>query len=158
MNLYVKQTNGRYSIAEAGVIISAASAIPPQIERGTVVGSPSDSINVLREHFAGKERESMVAIWLDNRHRVMDTETIAVGTIDGASVYPREVVKSGLRLNAAAIIIAHNHPSGEAEPSHADRQITRRLQDALALVDVRFLDHFVLGTSEHTSFAERGLI
>jgi len=158
MNLYVKQSSGRYSIAEAGVIINAASAIPPQIERGTRIGSPDDTLVVLREYFAGKERESMVAIWLDNRHRVMDTETIAVGTVDGASVYPREVVKSGLRLNAAAIIIAHNHPSGVAEPSQADKQITRRLQDALALVDVRLLDHFVLGSSEHTSFAERGLI
>ena len=97
-------------------------------------------------------------MFLDNRHRLIAYEELFHGTIDGASVHPREVVKSALRYNAAAVILAHNHPSGVAEPSQADQRITKRLQDALTLVDIRVLDHFVVGDGEPVSFAERGLI
>jgi DNA repair protein RadC len=93
---------------------------------------------------------------LDIRHRVIAFEELFRGTIDGASVHPREVVRAALKHNAAALIFAHNHPSGVAEPSDADRRLTRRLSDALALVDIRVLDHFVVGDGEVASFAERG--
>ncbi|MEW8428207.1 MAG: DNA repair protein RadC, partial [gamma proteobacterium symbiont of Ctena orbiculata] len=93
-----------------------------------------------------------------NRHRVIGYEELFRGTIDGASVHPREVVKRALEQNAAALIFAHNHPSGVAEPSRADRQITRRLKDALALVEIRVLDHIVIGEGEAVSLAQRGMI
>ncbi|MDF4702085.1 JAB domain-containing protein, partial [Vibrio parahaemolyticus] len=96
--------------------------------------------------------------FLDNQHRVRATDEMFNGTIDSASVYPREVVKEALMHNAAAVIFYHNHPSGVAEPSQNDRRITRRLADALALVDVRVLDHFVISHEEVVSFAERGWI
>ncbi len=97
-------------------------------------------------------------LFLDNRNRVISFDELFRGTIDGASVHPREVVKIALQRNAAAVILAHNHPSGVAEPSQADEIITRRLRDALGLVDIRILDHFVIGEGDCVSFAERGLI
>ena len=97
-------------------------------------------------------------MFLDNRHRVIQVVEMFQGTIDGASVHPRVVVQRALELNAAAVVFFHNHPSGVAEPSHADEAITRRLRDALALVDVRVLDHFVVAAGESVSFAERGLL
>jgi DNA repair protein RadC len=97
-------------------------------------------------------------LFLDNRHRVIDYRELFRGTIDGASVHPREVVRSALDLNAAAVIFAHNHPSGVAEPSQSDLRITQRLKDALALIDVRVLDHLIIGEGEGTSLAERGLL
>jgi DNA repair protein RadC len=96
-------------------------------------------------------------LFLDNRNRVITFEKMFYGTIDGASVYPREVVRMALKTNAAAVIFAHNHPSGVAEPSQADEQITQRLKEALALVDIRVLDHLIVG-DEVVSFAERGLL
>jgi DNA repair protein RadC len=102
--------------------------------------------------------EVFACIYLDNQHRVLAFDELFRGTIDGASVYPREVVKAALKRNAAALILAHNHPSGVAEPSAADRQLTRRLKDALALVDIRVLDHVVVGDGETVSLAERGWV
>ena len=112
----------------------------------------------LAVHYAGQEREVFGCLFLDNRHRLIAVEEMFLGTIDGASVHPREVVKRALKLNAAAVILAHNHPSGVAEPSQADELITARIRDALALVDIRVLDHLVVGGTTVTSFAERGLI
>ena len=97
-------------------------------------------------------------LFLDNQHRVIETVEMFQGTIDGASVYPRIVVQQALALNAAAIMFFHNHPSGVAEPSLADEAITKRLKEALALVDIRVLDHFIVTAGESVSFAERGLI
>ncbi|MCG9626191.1 DNA repair protein RadC [Vibrio mediterranei] len=107
---------------------------------------------------AAKEQEVFGVIFLDNQHRVRSSAELFTGTIDAASVYPREVVKKALAENAAAILLYHNHPSGSAEPSQADRRITRRLVDALALVDIRVLDHFVISFEDTVSFAERGWI
>jgi DNA repair protein RadC len=112
----------------------------------------------LAVHYVGMEREVFGCLFLDNRHRLIAVEEMFLGTIDGASVHPREVVKRALKLNAAAVILAHNHPSGVAEPSQADELITARIRDALALVDIRVLDHLVVGGTTVTSFAERGLI
>ncbi|MCE3115149.1 DNA repair protein RadC [Enterobacter sp. ASE] len=110
----------------------------------------------LRLHLAPLEREALSVLWLDNQHRLIAHDTLFMGTINTITVHPREVVKAGLKHNAAAAVLAHNHPSGEAEPSHADRQITTRLKQALELVDIRLLDHLVVGGMEIVSFAERG--
>jgi len=119
--------------------------------------SPKSSKDYVKLHLAKYHHEIFACLWLDNRNRVIRFNKLFRGTIDGASVYPREVVKAALKHNAAAVIFAHNHPSGVAEPSHADEQITKRLKDALALIDVRVLDHLVVG-EEVVSFAERGLL
>ena len=125
---------------------------------GSSLTSPTETTDYLRVKFADYKNEVFCAIFLDNRHRVLRFDEMFQGTIDGASVYPRIVVQRALEINAAAVIFAHNHPSGIAEPSNADEQITRRLKDALALVDVRVLDHIVVGVTETVSFAERGLL
>lgn len=109
-------------------------------------------------HFAGKPYEVFLVLLLDNQHRVITVEEMFRGTIDGAAVYPREVVRMAITHNAAACIFAHNHPSGVAEPSAADQSITSRLKQALAVIDVRVLDHIVVGGSDVVSFAERGLM
>ncbi len=128
-----------------------------QISRGDVLCSPAQTRQFLSSQLASYPHEVFACLFLDNRNRVIAFEKMFYGTIDGASVYPREVVRLALQKNAAAIIFAHNHPSGVAEPSHADEKITQRLKKALALVDIRVLDHFVVG-DEVVSFAERGLL
>ena len=120
--------------------------------------SPQSVRNYLRLSIGGKPHEIFVGIFLDARHRTIATEELFRGTLTQASVYPREVVKRALFHNAAAIIFAHNHPSGVAEPSQADETLTQSLKQALALVDIRVLDHFVIGSEAVVSFAERGLI
>jgi len=127
------------------------------LQRGDALTSPQET----REYLSGQLRdyahEVFAVLFLDQRHRVIKFEEMFRGTIDGANVYPREVVKKALEHNAAAVIFAHNHPSGVAEPSQADERITQRLKDALSLVDIRVLDHFVVGENV-VSFAERGLL
>ncbi|PWI77095.1 hypothetical protein DEO48_26090 [Enterobacter sp. CGMCC 5087] len=110
----------------------------------------------LRLHLAPLEREALSVLWLDNQHRLIAFDTLFLGTINSITVHPREVVKAGLHHNAAAALLAHNHPSGEAEPSLADQRITERLKQALDLVDIRLLDHLVVGGMDIASFAERG--
>lgn len=119
---------------------------------------PSATRRFLKSQFARYRHEVFACIWLDSQHRILGFDEMFRGTIDGAAVYPREVVKEALRRNAAAIIIAHNHPSGVAEPSLADKSITEKLKQALALVDVRLLDHLVVGQEEVVSFVERGFL
>ncbi|EIT68862.1 MULTISPECIES: RadC family protein [Hydrocarboniphaga] len=120
------------------------------------LSDPSAVRRYLQARLRGLDHEVFAALFLDSQHRLIAYEAITHGTIDGASIYPREVVKAALRLGAAAIIFAHNHPSGIAEPSAADRILTDRLREALRLVDVRVLDHFVVGEGRPVSFAERG--
>ena len=127
------------------------------LQRGHVLSSPEETRQYLSSCLRDYQHEVFAALFMDQRHRVICFEELFTGTIDGASVYPREVVKKALQHNAAAIIFAHNHPSGVAEPSSADKHITQRLQAALALMDIRVLDHFVVG-DEVVSFAERGLL
>jgi DNA repair protein RadC len=105
-----------------------------------------------------REHEVFVCLWLDAQHRVLRFEELFRGTLTQTSVYPREIVKAGLRANAAAVIFAHNHPSGAAQPSQADELLTRNLKDALALVEIKVLDHFIVAGSHALSFAERGLL
>ena len=128
------------------------------IEKQDVISSPHDTRQFLKSKLRDRTSEVFAALFLDNRHQVLKFEELFYGTIDGASVYPREVVKKALQHNAAAIIVAHNHPSGIAEPSQADEQITLRLNKALALVDIRLLDHLIIGDGEIVSLAERGVI
>jgi len=127
------------------------------IKRGEEITSVSAVRDYLKIRLRDYQHEVFACLFLDNRHRIIQYKEMFTGTIDGASVYPREVVKQALKDNAAAVIFAHNHPSGIAEPSDADKRITQRLSDALGLVDIRVLDHFVIG-DEVVSFAERGLL
>jgi DNA repair protein RadC len=147
----------KYALLQA-VMELARRHLQEQLQRDDILENP----DVTREFLASRLRhlpyEVFACLFLDNRHRVIDFEEMFHGTIDGASVHPREIVRRALHHNAAAIIFAHNHPSGIAEPSRADVQLTRRLVDALTLVDVRVLDHFVVGDGNGVSFAERGLI
>jgi DNA repair protein RadC len=127
------------------------------LARGDALANPDDTRRYLAARLRDYPFEVFACLFLDNRHRVIACEELFRGTIDGASVHPREVVRRALGHNAAAVILAHNHPSGIAEPSRADQAITWRLRDALALVDIRVLDHVVVG-DELVSFAERGLL
>ncbi|MGW8248339.1 MAG: RadC family protein [Acidiferrobacterales bacterium] len=125
-------------------------------------GQPLNDPEAVRRYLAARLRdlpyEVFCCLYLDNRHRVVAFEQLFRGTINGAAVYPREVVKQALSRNAAAVILVHNHPSGVAEPSRADTLLTRRVKEALDLVDIRVLDHLVVGDGEMTSFCERGLL
>jgi DNA repair protein RadC len=129
-----------------------------KLSRDSAITNPGQTRDYLSIRLAGYPHEVFACLFLDNRHRVIEFEELFRGTIDGASVHPREVVRRAIAHNAAAIILTHNHPSGVAEPSEADRQITRRLQEALALIDVRVLDHIVVAAGESVSLAERGLM
>jgi len=129
-----------------------------QLQREDVLENPGMTRRYLSSRLRHYRHEVFACLFLDNRHRVIAFEELFRGTIDGASVHPREVVRQALQHNAAAVILAHNHPSGVAEPSRADIQLTRRLVDALALVDIRVLDHLVIGDAESVSLAERGQI
>ena len=129
-----------------------------QMEHGTPLTSPEITRAFIKTRLYHYPHEVFACLFLDNRHRVLAFEELFRGTIDGASVHPREVVRRCLAHNAAAIILAHNHPSGVAEPSRADEHLTQALKSALALVDVRVLDHFIVTRSGIVSFAERGLL
>lgn len=155
--------------AEKGIGAARAGAILalPEIARryfaaslpvGEVIRSPTDTETFLQAKLRHLDHELFCCLYLDNRHRVLRFDEMFRGTIDGTSVYPREVVKEALKINAAAVILAHNHPSGVAEPSQADERITRRLKAALELVDIRLLDHLIIGDGRATSLAARGLI
>jgi len=125
---------------------------------GVAIKSPADTEAFLQSKLRHLGHELFCCLYLDNRHRVLRFDEMFRGTIDGTSVYPREVVKEALAMNAAAVILAHNHPSGVAEPSQADERITRRLKSALELVDIRLLDHLIIGDGRATSLASRGLV
>lgn len=130
----------------------------PELKRNATLRNPADSAEFLRSRLGGYPYEVFAVVFLDNRHRVIAFEELFRGTIDGTVVHPREVVRACLRHNAAAVILAHNHPSGVAEPSESDRAITAELRQALGLVGVRVLDHFVVGDSAPVSLAQRGLM
>ena len=140
------------------VIALALSILARKHRRGSALTSPEATRAYLRLEIGERHNELFGVLFLDNRHRVIAKEELFYGTIDGASVHPRVVVSRALALNAAAVVFYHNHPSGVAEPSQSDLRITQRLKDALALVDIRVLDHLVVSTEDATSFAERGLL
>ena len=154
------QRRGKKYLQDEEVINQALSIIGTRLrKRGkTAISNPPSAIAMAKLMLAEEEQEIFGALFLDTRHRLIAFERLFAGTIDGASVYPREVVKRALKLNAAAVIFTHNHPSGIPEPSDDDKAITRRLQSALLLVDVRVLDHIVIGGGSHVRFSDRGLI
>lgn len=139
------------------VVEMARRHLQETLRRGDALTSPDDTRRFLAARLRDHAYEVFACLFLDTRHRIIAFEELFRGTIDGASVHPREVVRRALAHNAAAVILAHNHPSGIAEPSQSDQHITRRLKDALALIDVRVLDHLVVG-DELVSFAERGML
>jgi len=136
----------------------ARRALREEISTRNALTSPRAVRDYLRLALAGREQEVFVVLLLDAQHRVIASEELFRGTLTQTSVYPREVVKCALKHNAAAVIFAHNHPSGVAEPSHADEILTRSLKSALALVDIQVLDHFIVAGTRTMSFAERGLL
>ena len=157
--LLVRDSHGRYALASADQILEAARLVIDQkMQRGTSFTSPAAVKEYLFAKLSGFEHEVFAVLFMDTQHRLIEYAEMFRGTIDGASVYPRELVKEALRLNAAAVIVSHNHPSGNPEPSGADRTLTQRLKEALGLVDVRVLDHIIVAGTDTTSFAERGLI
>jgi DNA repair protein RadC len=136
----------------------ARRSLKDELRAASALTSPGAVRDYLRLAIADREHEVFVCLWLDAQHRVLQFEELFRGTLTQTSVYPREIVKAGLRANAAAVIFAHNHPSGAAQPSQADELLTRNLKDALALVEIKVLDHFIVAGSHTLSFAERGLL
>lgn len=147
--------NAKFAQLQAALEMSSRY-LRERLERETSLNSPEQTRNYLQSRLRSYPYEVFACLFLDNRHRVIEYEELFRGTIDGASVHPREVVRRALHHNAAAAILAHNHPSGVTEPSTADIRITQRLKEALALVDVRLLDHFIIGDGVPTSLAELG--
>ena len=140
------------------VLEMSRRALRETLDRGAALSSPQAVRDYLRLKLQGKQHEVFVAVFLDAQNRVLEVEELFQGTLTQTSVFPREIVKRALYFNAAAVIFAHNHPSGVAEASQADELITHRLRDALALVDIRVLDHLIVGDNSCLSFAERGLL
>jgi len=157
--LFVRDHRGQYRVASDSELYAATKfRLERSVQREAGISQPSEAADYLVSHFAGYEREAFVVLHLDTRHRVLSIEEASLGTINGASVYPREIVKSVLSRNSSAVIFAHNHPSGVPDPSEADRRLTERLREALSLVDVRVLDHLVVAGGEYVSFSQRGLL
>lgn len=158
-SLLVRDARGHYHPATADQILSAArQAIDHKMQRGADFRSPADVKAYLCAKLSSLDHEVFAVLFLDTRHRLIEYAEMFRGTIDGASVHPREVVKEALRFNAAAVIFAHPHPSGNPEPSQADKAITNRLREALGLIEVRTLDHIIVAGNTTVSFAERGLL
>lgn len=147
----------KFTLMQA-VLEMAKRHLQESLQRGDALTSPDKTRAFLTMQLRAYTHEVFACLFLDNQHRIIEFEKLFMGTIDGASIYPREVVKKALSHNAAAVIFAHNHPSGITKPSQADKQITLKLQKALALLDIRVLDHIIIGDEPAYSFAEHGLI
>ncbi len=157
-SLMLRDESGQYRIATGEEIIKAAQwELKKHFSRGATMDAPEKTKELLQLRLAQREHEVFAVLWLDNKHRIITFEEMFRGSIGSATVHPREVVKAALHYNAAACILAHNHPSGNEEPSQADRELTRRLKKTLDLVDVRVLDHIIVA-EKTCSFAEMGLL
>ncbi|EMR8941065.1 DNA repair protein RadC [Yersinia enterocolitica] len=157
MKITLSPTVAEMSPGEQRTVRRALNLLAKQLrEPGVAFTSTHVTRDWLRLHLTGLEREVFIVLWLDNQNRLLAQDTLFTGTINSTTVHPRELVKSAMKHNAASAVLAHNHPSQLAEPSQADRQITDRIKTALALVDVRVLDHLVVGGLDIVSFAERG--
>ena len=155
---YVVAPTARSTKEEDVIIAQALSILSMRLRREASLDSPATVKQFLRLQIGALDHEVFGLIFLDAQHRVIEFEVMFRGTLTQTSVYPREVVKAALQHNAAAVILAHNHPSGVVEPSRADEYLTATLKQALALVDVRVLDHIIVSPASETSFAERGLL
>jgi len=157
--LVIRDAMGHYVAAsDEEILIAAHRVIDRKLTRGLMISSPETIKKYLVTKLAAEEHELFLALFVDSQHQLIDCVELFRGTIDGAAVYPREVVKAALKCNAAAVFFSHNHPSGLPEPSAADRALTTRLVEALRLVEIRVLDHIVVGGTRTVSFAERGWI
>jgi DNA repair protein RadC len=157
--LLVRDAQGQYRLATGDEVLQAArQVIGRRVRRGSSMSSPQTVRDYLRTKLAEREHEVFVTLLLDSQNRLIEYVELFRGTLAQTSVYPREVVKIALARNAASMILAHNHPSGVAEPSRADELLTQSLKQALSLVDVRVLDHFIVAGDQTLSFAERGLL
>ena len=157
--LLVRDVDGQYRPARAEEVLSQARRVLSQrVRRGATMSSPQAVKDYLLLEIGVLEHEVFCVLFLDAQHRIIELKQMFRGTVTQTSVYPREVVKAALACNSAAVVLAHNHPSGIAEPSRADEFLTKSIQSALALVDVRVLDHMVVGQGEVVSLAERGLM
>lgn len=157
MKFYVKDGASLYRPATPDELLHAArSTLRRRYRRGKSIQHPRSAGPYLVGELGHLEYELFAVLWLDTRHRVIEFRPLFRGTVDGASVHPREVVRSAIRCNAAACVLAHNHPSGIPEPSSADHTITKRLKTALELIDVRVLDHLIVAADTYVSLAERG--
>jgi len=156
--LLIKGLGNAKALQLQAVIELARRALQEQITPGLNLSSPKTVREFLRLTLRSQDKESFLGIFLDAQNRVLAVDELSSGTLTQTSVFPREVVKRALKSNAAAVVFAHNHPSGLAEPSRADEVLTQALKQALALVDVKVLDHFIVGGSSTMSFAERGLL
>jgi len=159
---FARDVLGHYTITgpqtEEEILAAAEDILARRLYREATIGNPRDMEQFLRMRLGHLQHEEFHIVHLDNRHRVITTTCEAKGTVDGASIFPREILKAVLRLGSAAIVLAHNHPSGEPEPSQADKSITKILQEAMELINVRVLDHLVVSASGCVSFAARGLL
>src|SRR4051812_11373279 len=142
----------------AAAIELVRRSLREQMKKNAALSSPQSVRDYLRLKLAARKEEAFLCIWLDAQHHTIDIQEAFTGTLTQTSVYPREIVKAALRMNAAAVIFAHNHPSGVAQPSRADELLTRNLKDALELIEVKVLDHFIVAGNQAISFAERGLL
>ena len=159
--LYIIDENSATRMREASykeILDAACEQMSLRVRRGTCLSSPRATRDYLALKLGNLEHEVFAVLFLDKRHRLISYQEMFRGTIDGASVHPREVVKEALKQNAAAVILAHPHPSGVAEPSQADEFITARLKQALDLVDIRVIDHIIVAGGETVSLAERGIL
>lgn len=154
----ILQPQAAQAVRDDRAIAKALKILDKQMRQGDALTSPQAVRDYLRLSIGTREREVFVVILLDAQHRVIANEELFQGTLTQTAIHPREVVKTALKHNAAAAIFSHNHPSGIAEPSHADELLTRTLKSALALVDIRVLDHFIVAGPSCLSFAERGLL
>ena len=154
----IKGLGSAKSAQFAAALALAQRSLKEKLQSGSMLTSPGAVRDYLRLALGGRQHEVFICIWLDAQHRVIKCEELFRGTLTQTGVYPREVVKAALAANAAAVIFAHNHPSGAAQPSQADELLTRNLKDALALVDVKVLDHFIVAGPQAISFSERGLL
>ena len=143
-------------VSEADILLMAQQLASQRLRRGRSLTSPKAVFNHLQTLLGDYEHEVFALLLLDSKHRILTFQELFRGTLDATGVYPREVVKICLEFNAAAVILVHNHPSGDPEPSQADRTLTRKLQDALNLIDIRTLDHIVVGSEGCVSMADRG--
>lgn len=141
---------------EEGILLAAATILEQRLQRQGRIHSPEQAGSYLVARCAHLPHEVFGVVFLDTKHHILATEHLFSGTIDGCDVHPRVVAKRALELSAAAVILFHNHPSGNPEPSEADRKVTKRLEQALGLLDVRVLDHLVIGGQQHVSLAARG--
>ena len=152
------EVNSTLTKIEAAAVRRALSILKRHLNSGPALSSPCAVRNYLSLQYGLHKVEVFSAIWLNAQNMVIAIEEISKGTLTQTSVFPREVIRSAIEKNAAGVIFAHNHPSGVAEPSHADKTLTQALKEALALVDVRVLDHFIVGGNATLSFAERGIL